>query len=90
VLNGTPTAGLQSTVAASLTAASWPVASATLASQNDIATTTVYYSNPLDEDIARGLVLALGIGDLRLVSADTFPGSSLTIVLGADYPVPAG
>jgi hypothetical protein len=88
VLNGTKTAGLQDTVAASLTAAKWPIASATLASQTDIAKTTVYYSNPLNEDIARGLVLAIGVGDIRLVSADTFPGSSLTIVLGADYPMP--
>ena len=89
VLNGTPTAGQETTVAATLTKAGWPVTSSALASQKDIKETFVYYSDPKNEDIARGLVIALGIGKIRLISPDTFPGIPLTIVLGADYGAPA-
>lgn len=86
VLNATPTADLESTAGAALTAAGWPVGALALASDRDIETTTVYYSNAADEDIARGLVLALGIGEVRESTA--FLGAPVTIVLGTDY-VPA-
>jgi hypothetical protein len=49
----------------------------------DVELTIVYYSNPADEDIARGLVLALGIGEIRESTA--FFGAPVTIVLGTDY-----
>jgi hypothetical protein len=88
VLNGTPLAGLQDTVGAQLTAAGWPIKSVAPASESDIQETTVYYSDALNEDVARGLVVGLGIGRIRLVSADTFPGAAITIVLGSDYKVP--
>jgi hypothetical protein len=88
VLNGTPIAALHSTVGAQLIAAGWPIGTQTQASQDDIEETTVFYSDPLNEDVARGLVLALGVGDIRLVAAETFPGAPLTIVLGADYQTP--
>ena len=80
--------GLEGTVAASLTAAGWPVKSSALASEKDIEDTFVYYSDPLNEDVARGLAIALGVGKIRLISADTFPATPITIVLGTDYPVP--
>lgn len=91
VLNGTATVGIEDTVEASLTAAGWPIDSAALASEKTIEETIVYYSDSLNEDVARGLVGALGVGKIRLVSADAFPASPLTIVLGSDYqaPVPA-
>jgi hypothetical protein len=88
VLNGTPVAGLHTTVGAELAAAGWPLGTKTKASQEDIEETTVFYSDPLNEDVARGLVIALGIGDIRLVAPETFPGAPLTIVLGADYQSP--
>ena len=88
VLNGTAIAGLHSTVGAQLVAAGWPIGAQTPASAEDIEETIVYYSNPLDEDVARGLVIALGLGDIKLVPPETFPGASHTIVLGADYQVP--
>ena len=48
----------------------------------------VYYGDPANEDVARGLVLALGVGEIRESTAYNAP---LTIVLGADYaPAPAG
>lgn len=92
VLNGTPTAGLETTVATSLTDAGWPIKSSALASEKDIEKTFVYYSDPVNEDVARGLAIALGVGKIRLISADTFPATPITIVLGADYvpPTPAG
>lgn len=83
VLNGTPLAGLQNTAFAELKALKWPVGSRAPASTTDVETTIVYYSNPADEDIARGLVLALGIGEIRESTA--FLGAPVTIVLGADY-----
>jgi hypothetical protein len=88
ILNGTPTVGLEGTVAASLTAAAWPIKSAGLASEKDIDETFVYYSDPLNEDVARGLAIALGVGKIRLISPDIFPATPITIVLGTDYPVP--
>jgi hypothetical protein len=88
VLNGTPIVGLQDTVGAELAALGWKTGSFTTASDKTQEKTFVYYSNPLDEDIARGLVLALGAGDIRLVGEDIFPSASLTVVLGADFPVP--
>jgi len=92
VLNGTTTVGLQDTVGDALAAAGWTIDTKLNASESDIEKTTVYYSDPLNEDVARGLVVALGVGEIRLVTADTFPGTPVTIVLGADYPgvTPAG
>jgi hypothetical protein len=87
VLNGTTVVGEQNAVSDTLTAAGWPVGSATTASTTDIEKTIVYYSNPADEDIARGLVTTLGVGDVKESTA--FMGAPVTIVLGADY-TPAG
>lgn len=86
VLNGTPTPEVQTTVASALTALGWKVTGAVPAADKDIEETLVYYSDPLNEDAARGVAVALG-GDvgIRLVSADTFPAASLTVVIGSDY-----
>jgi hypothetical protein len=86
ILNGTASPGLQDTVGDALAGAGWAIDSRTNASQNDVEKTTVYYSDPLNEDVARGLVVAMGVGEIRLVSPDVYPGTPLTIVLGADYP----
>ncbi|MBH0023471.1 LytR C-terminal domain-containing protein [Salinibacterium sp. SWN248] len=89
VLNGTPESGLQTTVFDELTAAGWPTGSAAPASARDIEDTYIYYSNPDDEDVAAGLVAAIGRGEIRLVEEDIFPGAELTVVLGTDYITPA-
>jgi hypothetical protein len=86
VLNGTMTSGLQTTVGADLTAKGWVVASAIPAGSRDVEETLVYYSDPANEDAARGIVVALGLGDIRLVPPETFPGAPITVVLGADFP----
>ncbi|GAB2467377.1 hypothetical protein HD599_000400 [Conyzicola lurida] len=87
VLNGSTVVGQQDVAGAALTSLGWPVGSLTTASTSDIEETIVYYSNPADEEIARGLVQALGVGDVRESTA--FVGAPITIVLGADYaPTP--
>ncbi len=88
VLNGSPIVGLETTVGAQLTALGWRTGAFTAASVRDVEKTFVYYSDVANEDVARGLVLAIGAGDIRFVAPETFPGATLTVVLGADFPVP--
>ncbi|MGV8886350.1 MAG: LytR C-terminal domain-containing protein [Microbacteriaceae bacterium] len=87
ILNGTATPALLTAAGDTLAAQKWPVVSRSEASQNDIENTVVYYRTAADEDVARGLVIALGVGKVR--ESTTFLGSPITIVLGADY-TPAG
>ena len=83
VLNATPTVDLETAAGTALRDAGWPVGAFALASQRDIEQTIVYYSNPADEDVARGLVIALGVGDV--LESTAFLGAPVTIVLGSDY-----
>jgi len=83
VLNGTAVPATLGEAADALEAAGWPVGGRAAASASDVESTIVYYSNPADEDIARGLVAALGVGDVRESTA--FLGAPITIVIGADY-----
>lgn len=86
ILNGTPTVNLEDSAAAALTG--WPVGAALVASNRAEPTTIVYYGNPANEDVARGVVLALGVGEIRESTAYVAP---VTVVLGADYVgTPAG
>lgn len=86
VLNGTAVAGLESVAGKALTNGKWPVTSTAPSSSTDIEKTFVYYKNPEDEDVARGLVIALGIGEIR--ESDKFLGAPITIVVGQDYADP--
>jgi hypothetical protein len=85
VFNGTAESGLQTVVLDKLATEGWPVGSATNASARDIEETYIYYSNPADEDVASGLVSALGLGEIRFIEPDIFPAAPITIVLGSDY-----
>ena len=85
VLNGTPTVGLENTVGAALATGGWPIGTMATTATSDIEDTYVYYSDPLNEDVARGLSIALGVGGIRLVDPGTVSGAPITIVLGADY-----
>ncbi len=93
ILNGTPTVGLANQVGDALVAQGWEgaqqgVGSRATASSNDIEETIVYYADPSLEGAARGIVLSLGVGQVRL-STD-FPGSQIAVVIGLDYkPIPA-
>jgi len=80
VLNGTTTVDLEKTAAAALTG--WPIGATLVASNRTEPTTVVYYGDPANEDVARGLVLALGVGEVRESAAYNAP---ITIVVGADY-----
>ncbi len=82
VLNGTATEGLQTEVTTILQTAGWPVGSALPASSTDVQMSAVYYSDPLNEDIARGVALELGIE--RVLLDEQFAATA-TVVLGADY-----
>lgn len=88
VFNGSPTAGAQTAVGDQLAAVGWPIGATSNASTRDIETTVVYYSSAAYEGIAKGMIEALGVGSIQL--SDAFPGAPVTIVLGADYPPPAG
>lgn len=88
VLNGTPMAGLATTVGDELVAKGWGGAalgtgSRANASDRDIDDTVIYYNDPSLEGAARQLVIDLGVGEVRL--SDDFPTSPITVVLGADY-----
>lgn len=83
ILNGTPTAGLQAKAAAKLKAAKWSVGSEALASESTIKQTVVYYALAKNEDVARGIALALGVGVAR--QSDIYQGAPITVVLGSDF-----
>ncbi|MEO7148103.1 MAG: LytR C-terminal domain-containing protein [Terrimesophilobacter sp.] len=88
ILNGTPTPGLANQVGDALVKQGWKgaaedVGSRANAAARDVKTTVVYYSDPSYEGAARGLVLALKAGEIRLSS--DYPASAVTIVIGSDY-----
>ena len=85
ILNGTTTVNLENVAGDALVG--WPVGARLVASDRTEEKTIVYYSNPADEDVARGLVIALGTGEIQESMA--FPGAPVTVVLGADYLPPA-
>lgn len=80
ILNGTTTVALEKTAGTAL--AGWPVGATLTATNRDEEKTVIYYSNPANEDVARGLAIALGVGEIRESNAYAAP---VTIVLGADY-----
>jgi hypothetical protein len=84
ILNGTTTIDLENLAGDSLVG--WPVGARLIATDRNEETTVVYYSNPADEDVARGLVIALGTGEIKESLA--YPGAPVTVVLGADYLPP--
>jgi hypothetical protein len=84
VLNGTATVGLAASAGDALTTAGWSVPTVANANTEDIAATTVYYTDPALEGAARGLVDSLGTGTV-LLSQDFVETGSVVVVLGADY-----
>ncbi|GGR16500.1 MULTISPECIES: LytR C-terminal domain-containing protein [Agromyces] len=90
VLNGTDVSGLASTASDVLQGAGVPVASAANASDSSFQTTTVYYASPELEGAARGVLGALGVGDVGLDPSIAETGGTITVVLGADYAAAVG
>lgn len=81
VLNGTTTVGLENKAGDALVG--WPVGARLVATERTEETTIAYYSDAANEDVARGVILALGVGEVRESTA--YVGASVTLVLGADY-----
>jgi hypothetical protein len=81
ILNGTTTVGLENKAGDALVG--WPVGARLVATERTEETTIAYYSDPANEDVARGVILALGAGEVRESTA--YPGAPITVVLGADY-----
>lgn len=93
ILNGTNTTGLAGSTGDYLVTKGWTGASADLgtrtnASARDIKTTVVYYHLAADEAAAMAMVKSLGVGTAELSTAYT--DSPITVVLGADFVLPAG
>jgi hypothetical protein len=85
VLNGTTTTGLAAGAGEMLTAAGFTVGTATNAGSDDIEMTAVYFADPALEGAARGVAQAVGGAEVRLSDDVTAEGSTLILVLGADY-----
>jgi hypothetical protein len=83
VLNGTDIVGQQTKAGDALTAKGWDVIATANSSSTSIKVTTVYYSNAADQDVAEGIELALGAKNIGFTNE--YPGSSITVVVGADY-----
>lgn len=88
ILNGTSVEGLATRAGTQATDAGWSVGTLANASASDVATSTVYYSDPAHEGAAKGLAVALG--GIAVQLSDQFPGTQLTAVLGTDYKDPEG
>jgi hypothetical protein len=90
VLNGTQTDGLAGQVGDVLAEGGWTVGTRSNA-DSDIATTTVYYSEPGHEGAAKGVVEALGIGVIEESTAFVIEGAPprLVVVVGGDYTPPS-
>jgi len=83
VLNGTSTKDLEDKAAKILKEAKWKVGSKASASTTKETQTVIYYSDAKNEDVARGVAIALGTGTVRF--SEAFQGAKLTIVLGKDF-----
>ena len=86
VMNGTPVAGLQNTVADELQAAGWPIGTRATAGDREVLDTVIYYVDPANGDLARGLAQVLGIGEARPIAPNIYPNQDIIIVLGNDHP----
>jgi hypothetical protein len=83
VLNGTSFVGLQTQAAAKLTAAGWKVGTTANSTETNIKTTTVYYSDQANEDVAEGIQGLLNAQFIQFSAH--FPGSPITVVVGSDF-----
>ena len=89
VLNGTTTAGLANQVGDALAAKGWKVVSRANASQSNITTTVVYYSDPKNAGAALGAAQSLPGATTALTQDFAETGADLTVVVGSDYKAPA-
>jgi hypothetical protein len=83
VLNGTDIVGLENQAASKLTAAGWTVQATANSTATNIKTTTVYYSDASNEDVAEGIQALLNAQDIQF--SNHFLGSPITVVVGSDF-----
>lgn len=83
VLNGTDIVGLENQAASKLTAAGWTVQATANSTATNIKTTTVYYSDASNEDVAEGIQALLNAQDIEF--SNHFLGSPITVVVGSDF-----
>lgn len=88
VLNGTTESGLATSLANTLTAAGWKVSTGN-ASESNIKSTVVYYSDPKNEAAALGVAKSIPSATIELTQTFAETGADLTVVVGSDYK-PAG
>lgn len=84
VLNATDTNGLATTAVKRLSEAGWSNAGTANASAK-LATTTIYYSDPADEGIAKGVAQTITGAAVQLSNAYADSGDAVTVVLGSDF-----
>ena len=86
ILNGTPIAGLGSTVSDFLASQGVKVGVKADASETDVTKTMVFYSKKEDEGAARGVCQALqNTCQIKFTQAYANSSAPLTLVIGADY-----
>jgi hypothetical protein len=83
VLNGTALVGLQTQAAQKLTAAGWKVQATANSTATNIKTTTIYYSDATNVDVAEGIQLLLNAQNIEF--SNNYPGSPITVVVGSDF-----
>jgi hypothetical protein len=90
IVNATPLDGIEAIVGDELAAGGWPILGRISAQERTAATTIVYYLDPANSDLARGLVKVLGAGEVAPMSPAAFPNQPIVIVLGKDARACAG
>lgn len=89
VLNGTSQDGLESAVDRAIEAEGWGTVSfASLAEDRDVAITAVFYVDPKDEGLAKGLGEKLGGASFYQQGDYASYGTQLVVLLGSDYVGP--
>lgn len=89
VLNGTPTEGLDASVAQIITDNGWGlIGFSQVAATDDVKISAVFYSDPADESAALGL--ANELGGVSIYQSDNYAeyGVRLIVLLGSDYAGP--
>jgi hypothetical protein len=83
VLNGTDIVGLQTQAADKLKTAGWTVGTTANSTSTTVKTTTIYYSDSTNVDVAEGLQSLLKAQ--TIVFSNAYQGSPITVVVGSDF-----
>lgn len=84
ILNATTTAGLAANAGTALKNGGWVVGNEGNASSN-VSTSAVYYDSSATDNKAIALGIAQKLGITTVQQSASFPGATITVVLGSDY-----